>query len=127
MHQKWQPHFEAVSIPFRKFPELVQQMSTTETSRPPNLRRAEAAEYLRQAHGVRLAAQTLAKLAVLGGGPPYFLDGRYPAYPIVDLDKFAIARLGRLRRSTSDDETADRAARGRTAAGARRRDAQQQD
>ena len=81
-------------------------MSTTETPRPRNLRRAEAAEYLRQTHGVHLAVQTLAKLAVLGGGPPYFLDGRFPAYPIVGLDEFAIARLGRLRRSTSDDGTA---------------------
>jgi hypothetical protein len=94
-------------------------------------------------HGVHLAVQTLAKMAVLGSGPPYFKDGRHPAYPIVGLDKFAIARLGRLRRSTSDDGKADRVAaselqvephrdgrarsvRGRTPASARRGDAEQQ-
>ena len=65
---------------------------------------------MRETHGVHLAAQTLAKLAVLGGGPPYFKDGRFPVYPVADLDKFAIDRLGRLRKSTSDDGTAGRAA-----------------
>ena len=30
----------------------------------------------------------------LGGGPPYFRDGRHPVYPVTGLDKFAIARLG---------------------------------
>jgi hypothetical protein len=34
------------------------------------LRRKEAAEYVRTRWEVRCAAQTLAKLAVLGGGPP---------------------------------------------------------
>jgi hypothetical protein len=87
-------------------------MTIAEHARPPNLRRAEAARYLREEHGVRLAAQTLAKLAVLGGGPPYFKDGRFPVYPVADLDRFAIARLGRLRNSTSDDGTAGRAAAG---------------
>jgi hypothetical protein len=83
-------------------------MTTIETPRPPNLRRTEAARYLREEHGVRLAAQTLAKLAVLGGGPPYFKDGRFPVYPVTGLDKFAIARLGRLKNSTSDDGTGGR-------------------
>ena len=69
------------------------------------MRRKEASEYLLEAHGVTLSASTLAKLAVVGGGPPYFKDGRFPAYPVGGLDQFAIARLGRLRNSTSDDGT----------------------
>ena len=98
---------------------------TTGTTRLPNLRRNEAAQYLREVHGVRLAAQTLAKLPVIGGGPPFFKDGRFPAYPVDGLDKFAVTRLGRLRNSTSDDGTADRTAHARTAAVGRRRDAHQ--
>ena len=94
---------------------------------PARLRRKQASEYLLEAHGVTLSAGTLAKLAVVGGGPPYFKDGRFPAYPVADLDKFATARLGRLRRSTSDGKSAGRGgdeveeARARQQAARRRR------
>lgn len=68
----------------------------------PPIRRKAAAEYLRSAHGLQVAVATLAKYAVTGEGPPYYLAGRTPLYPIAELDAWAAARLGRLRRSTSD-------------------------
>jgi hypothetical protein len=66
------------------------------------MRRREASHYLQAQHGIRLAHATLAKLAVVGGGPPFRLDGRFPVYDREALDSFADARLGPLRRSTSD-------------------------
>jgi hypothetical protein len=68
---------------------------------PPRLRRAEASRYLADVHGVSTAPATLAKLAVVGGGPAYELWGRVPYYPIGSLDLWAVARLS-PRRSTSD-------------------------
>jgi hypothetical protein len=66
------------------------------------LRRKDAAEYLRTRWGVRCAAQTLAKLAVLGGGPPFRKAGRFPLYAPLDLDVWAESRLGPMQRSTSE-------------------------
>jgi hypothetical protein len=73
---------------------------------PPRLRRREASAYLAAAHGVRLSPGTLAKLAVIGGGPRFRLDGRFPLYERSELDAFAAARLGPLRTSTSDRRVA---------------------
>jgi hypothetical protein len=69
---------------------------------PNRMRRREASQYLQEQHGIRLAHATLAKLAVVGGGPPFRLDGRFPVYDRDDLDSFAAIRLGPLRASTSD-------------------------
>jgi hypothetical protein len=66
------------------------------------MRRREASDYLDKEHGVRLAPSTLAKLAVVGGGPRFRSDGRFPVYERSELDAFAAARLGPLRASTSD-------------------------
>lgn len=66
------------------------------------MRRKMASEYLLEEHGVSLSPATLAKLAVVGGSPPFFKDGPFPIYDRENLDAFAIARLGRLRISTSD-------------------------
>ena len=65
------------------------------------VRRTEASQYLLEVHGVATAPATLAKLAVVGGGPEYELWGRLPYYPTEGLDRWAEARLSR-RRSTSD-------------------------
>lgn len=70
--------------------------------RKPRLRRSEASEYLALAHGLTVAVATLAKLAVVGGGPPFFKPGASPLYPRELLDAWAVERLGKLRRSTSD-------------------------
>ena len=70
---------------------------------PINLRREEAARYLREVHGIPIARATLAKwFCVRSDGPPAFSCGRIPLYPRAELDAWAVRRLGRLRTSTSD-------------------------
>jgi hypothetical protein len=73
---------------------------------PARMRRKQASEYLFEEHGVSLSPATLAKLAVVGGGPPFMKDGPYPIYERPRLDTFATARLGPLRTSTSDQQQA---------------------
>lgn len=68
---------------------------------PVFLRRADAANYLQQKYGLRCAKQTLAKLAVLGGGPVFRNAGRVPLYAPKDLDEWALSRIGKPRTSTS--------------------------
>jgi hypothetical protein len=70
------------------------------------LRRKEAARYLTESRGLPVAPQSLAKYAVVGGGPAFKKFGRFPLYDVVDLDNWANARLGPLQRSTCDVEGA---------------------
>lgn len=70
--------------------------------RKPRLRRQEACEYLAFVHGLVFAPSTLAKLACVGGGPSYQKSGRIPLYPVKELDRWAIERLGGLMRNSSD-------------------------
>jgi hypothetical protein len=69
---------------------------------PKYLRRKPAADYLNDIWGLPTKASTLAKVAVLGGGPAFHSAGRIPLYAIEELDRFALAKLGKPRRSTSD-------------------------
>jgi hypothetical protein len=80
------------------------QSSIGITSRhwPARMRRKQASEYLLEVHGVSLSTATLAKLAVIGGGPAYRKDGPFPIYDQPVLDDYAVARLGPLRASTSE-------------------------
>jgi hypothetical protein len=73
---------------------------------PARMRRKLASEYLHERHGVSLSPATLAKLAVVGGSPPFLKDGPFPLYDRENLDTFALARLGPLRTSTSDKRIA---------------------
>jgi hypothetical protein len=66
------------------------------------LRRAEAALYVKDSWGIPLSYRTLAKLAVVGGGPEFRKAGRFPLYEPADLDAWAKAKLGPKQRSTSD-------------------------
>jgi hypothetical protein len=75
---------------------------------PARLRRKQASAYLRERHGITLSAATLAKLAVVGGGPAFRKDGPFPLYEVDILDAFATARLGPLRTSTGDGRRPDR-------------------
>ncbi|MFN4140541.1 hypothetical protein [Aestuariivirga sp.] len=70
----------------------------------PRLRRWEASLYLRVVYGLDVAPATLAKYASVGGGPAFQKVGRVPLYPTEELDTWALKRLGRLRRSTSDKD-----------------------
>jgi hypothetical protein len=69
---------------------------------PPRLRRSAASEYLWRKHGVKVAPTSLAKLACVGGGPPFQKDGPWPTYPVPGLDQYAKKRLSRLVSSTSE-------------------------
>ena len=80
-----------------------QSISTNSHHWPARMRRRVASEYLFKEHGVSLSPATLAKLAVIGGGPSFRKDGPFPLYERSDLDTFATVRLGPLRTSTSDD------------------------
>jgi hypothetical protein len=66
------------------------------------LRRTDAAAYVTDRYGFPCSRQWLAKLAVVGGGPVFRKAGRYPIYHPADLDRWATARIGPARRSTSD-------------------------
>jgi len=68
------------------------------------LDRKEAAAFL-TSHGYRTAPATLAKLACVGGGPPFESFGRRPLYRETELLKWAQARSTEPRRSTSDPGT----------------------
>jgi hypothetical protein len=67
-----------------------------------HLRRKAASQYLEEKYGIHRAPATLAKLAVVGCGPPFRRDGRIPLYSTADLDQWAISRLGAPMRSTSE-------------------------
>jgi hypothetical protein len=69
---------------------------------PDNLRRKDAARYLRDVYGIPVEAATLAKWFCLrSDGPRAFVAGRIPLYPRSELDAWAGRRLGQLRNSTS--------------------------
>jgi hypothetical protein len=65
------------------------------------LSRAEAAEFLSE-RGYKTAPATLAKRAVVGGGPPFVSWGRKPLYDPESLLEWAQRRCTGPRRSTSD-------------------------
>jgi hypothetical protein len=66
------------------------------------LRRKAASHYLLETHGLERAPSTLAKLAVIGGGPTFRRAGRVPLYSPEDLDAWAESLLGPPMRSTSE-------------------------
>ena len=66
------------------------------------LRRKEASAYLREEWGISRTPTTLAKLATIGGGPPYEKDGRIPLYTPPVLDSWARSVLSPLIHSTAD-------------------------
>src|SRR5918993_5215288 len=68
----------------------------------PLKRRAAASAYLRDKWGVERAPGTLAKLAVVGGGPRFRKAGRTPLYAPADLDAWASELLGQAVASTSE-------------------------
>ncbi len=82
-------------------------MTPITTTWPPKLRRADAARYLREVHGIPVQPSTLAKWFCLkSDSPPAYLAGRVPLYPRDALDSWATKRLGPLRASTSDARAA---------------------
>ncbi len=66
------------------------------------LRRNEASAYLLDEWGISRTPKTLAKLATIGGGPPFEKDGRFPLYTPLLLDTWARSQLSPLVRSTAE-------------------------
>jgi hypothetical protein len=79
-----------------------------ESNSATNMRRAEAARYIRESHGIPCSQATLAKYACIGAGPAFRKASKFPIYARNDLDAWASQRLGKLVRSTS--EPSDRGA-----------------
>jgi hypothetical protein len=69
------------------------------------LRRKQAAAYLKPKYGFG-AAQTLARLAVVGGGPQMVYAGRIPLYTEEWLDEWAQGKLTTPVRSTTEGKEA---------------------
>jgi hypothetical protein len=65
------------------------------------LRRAEAARYVQDRRGYPCSPKTLAKYAVVGGGPRFRKAGRFPLYDPTDLDEWINDKLSDLVTSTS--------------------------
>ena len=65
------------------------------------LRRREAALYLQERYGA-YTAETLAKLASVGGGPRFVKLGAFQLYRPADLDAWATSRMSRTVSSTSE-------------------------
>lgn len=73
------------------------------------MRRDKAADYLKERYGFG-SAGTLAKLAVIGGGPLFRRIGRWPVYTTADLDAWAASRMSAPGRSTAEVGSARNAA-----------------
>ena len=65
-------------------------------------RRKDASLYLKEVWGISRTPKTLAKLAVIGGGPEIEYDGRVPTYTEPGLDAFAEAVLSPAVKSTTE-------------------------
>lgn len=82
-------------------------MNITPANWPSKLRRADAARYLREVHGIPVQPSTMAKwYCTKSDGPPAYVAGRVPLYPRDALDAWAEKRLGPLRHSTSEQRAA---------------------
>jgi hypothetical protein len=66
------------------------------------LRRYEAAPYVENRWGYPLSPKTLAKFAVIGGGPHFRKAGRIPLYHPSDLDDWVRGKLTPRVGSTSE-------------------------
>jgi hypothetical protein len=77
-------------------------MSTSTMIGPAFLRRDEASNYLREKFRLRCSRQTLAKLAVIGGGPAFRKAGVTPIYEPAELDRWAETKIGPVQHSTSE-------------------------
>lgn len=66
------------------------------------VRRKVASKYLFDEWGISRTPSTLAKLAVIGGGPSFEKDGRFPLYTEKALDDFARKTLSPVVQSTAE-------------------------
>jgi hypothetical protein len=66
-----------------------------------DMTRPEAARYISE-RWFPCSPKTLAKVAVIGGGPQFRRAGRIPLYAIADLDSWAAGKIGPRVSSTSE-------------------------
>src|SRR5215472_14394247 len=83
------------------FEKVRQNVSTTSLNALRLLRRAEAAKHIQEKWGYPCSPRTLAKYAVVGGGPVFRKAGRYPLYHPDDLDRWVSDKLSDPVTSTS--------------------------
>jgi hypothetical protein len=111
------PHRNYFALAERKFVSPFRHATISEISRscrnqtkdmtvmehlPIRLTRADASSYLRDRHGISRTAGTLAKLAVIGGGPSFRRVGsRGVIYDVTELDRWAESLLSEPLTSTS--------------------------
>jgi len=84
--------------------DLSHQAEVSDSSRSAplqNMRRADAARYIRETYGIPCVATTLAKYACTGNGPVFRKAGKFPIYSCDDLDAWARSRLSDPVQSTS--------------------------
>jgi hypothetical protein len=83
--------------------QLLGSAGTTDVvpTRKRDMTRAEAARYLTD-HWFPCSPKTLAKLAVVGGGPAFRKAGRTPLYSEASCDAWAESKIGPLVRSTAE-------------------------
>jgi hypothetical protein len=74
--------------------------TSPDNSRP--LRRAEAAEYIRETYNLPCQPGSLRTMAHKGTGPAFRKGSRFPLYSREDLDLWASAKIGPKVRSTSE-------------------------
>jgi hypothetical protein len=80
----------------------VTQMENLNSNNVRPLRRNEASEHIKINYGFPCTTQTLAKLAVVGGGPAFRKIGRIPVYLPSDLDTWITSRMSSRVHSTSE-------------------------
>jgi hypothetical protein len=76
-------------------------------TKPEYLRRARAAEYIRQRWGIPCSQGYLDKLASVGGGPAFRRVGKWPLYVEGDLDAWVLSRITGPLRKASDTSNAE--------------------
>jgi hypothetical protein len=89
------PIFHATSenLPKQEIPAFMRKI---------RLRSDEASDYLEYAHGLTVATRTLDKYRSVGGGPEFQKFNRSVFYHRNELDAWALGKLGKPLRNTSE-------------------------
>ena len=81
--------------------QLSGEATVVAATRKRDMTRAETAQYITD-HWFPCSPKTLAKLAVIGGGPAFRKAGRVPLYSEASVDGWAESKIGPLVRSTTE-------------------------
>jgi hypothetical protein len=81
--------------------QLSGETTVVAATRKRDMTRVETAQYIND-HFFPCSPKTLAKLAVIGGGPPFRKAGRVPLYSPASADAWAASKIGPLVHSTSE-------------------------